>query len=118
MPTSPPPSPPACLLWSLQFVHAVMARWPHAVLQFEDFSMEHALLLLERYRQHHLVFNDDIQGTAATALAGLYGALRALGKPMKDLAQQRVVCLGAGSAGMGVVSMICAGGSLGWGEQN
>jgi malic enzyme len=42
-------------------VQAVMARWPNAVLQFEDFSMEHALLLLERYRRHHLVFNDDIQ---------------------------------------------------------
>jgi hypothetical protein len=60
----------------LQFVSAVMDRWPRAVLQFEDFSNEHALVLLERYRQHHLVFNDDIQGTAATALAGLYGAMR------------------------------------------
>ena len=61
-----------------QFVRAVMSRWPNAVLQFEDFSIQHALVLLERYRQHHLVFNDDIQGTAATALAGLYGALAVL----------------------------------------
>ncbi|GBF98314.1 malic enzyme [Raphidocelis subcapitata] len=89
-----------------EFVRAVTSRWPQAVLQFEDFSIEHALPLLERYRHHHLVFNDDIQGTAATAVAGLYGALRALGLPPSALAQQRVVCLGAGSAGMGVVSMI------------
>lgn len=51
----------ACCAFGPQFVQAVMARWPNAVLQFEDFSMEHALLLLERYRRHHLVFNDDIQ---------------------------------------------------------
>jgi malic enzyme len=47
----------------LQFVNAVMARWPDAVLQFEDFQMAHALTLLQRYRHHHLVFNDDIQVT-------------------------------------------------------
>ena len=45
----------------VQFVKAVMTRWPNAVLQFEDFNMEHAQPLLERYRSHHLVFNDDIQ---------------------------------------------------------
>lgn len=49
---------------------------------------------------------DDIQGTAATAVAGLFGAMRVLGKPTEALAQQRVLCVGAGSAGMGVVSMI------------
>ncbi|KAJ9524899.1 hypothetical protein QJQ45_002962 [Haematococcus lacustris] len=91
-----------------EFVVAVMTRWPNAVLQFEDFSISHALTLLNRYRQHHLVFNDDIQGTAATALAGLYGALRVMGKSARDLAEQRVVCVGAGSAGMGVVRMIAA----------
>ncbi|KIY95784.1 hypothetical protein MNEG_12178 [Monoraphidium neglectum] len=90
-----------------EFVRAVTRRWPNAVLQFEDFSIEHARPLLQRYRQHHLVFNDDIQGTAATAVAGLYGALRAQGLPPADLARQTVVCLGAGSAGMGVVQMIC-----------
>lgn len=55
------------------------------------------------------MFNDDIQGTAATAVAGLYGAMRVLGKPQEAIAQQRVVCVGAGSAGMGVVRMIAAG---------
>ncbi|KAG2502128.1 hypothetical protein HYH03_000618 [Edaphochlamys debaryana] len=92
-----------------EFVAAAMSRWPNAVLQFEDFSIDHAKPLLERYRTHHLVFNDDIQGTAATALAGLYGALRVMGLPPSALAEQRVVCVGAGSAGMGVVKMICAG---------
>lgn len=51
-----PPTPLPCAL--LQFVSAVMARWPSAVLQFEDFSINHAVPLLERYRKHHLVFND------------------------------------------------------------
>jgi malate dehydrogenase (decarboxylating) len=49
-----------------------MARWPNAVLQFEDFQMAHALTLLQRYRHHHLVFNDDIQvrlGVEVWALA-------------------------------------------------
>lgn len=92
-----------------EFVGAVMNRWPHAVLQFEDFSIDHALNLLNRYRNHHLVFNDDIQGTAATALAGLYGALRVMGKPFHELANQKIVVVGAGSAGMGVVRMIAAG---------
>jgi hypothetical protein len=61
---------------------------------------------------------DDIQGTAATAVAGLYGALRVLGRPHSDLAKQRVVCLGAGSAGMGVVGQIKDGarpGAEAWG---
>lgn len=49
------------------------------------------------------------QGTAAVALAGLYGALRVLGKPQEALAEQRIVCVGAGSAGMGVVRQIAAG---------
>lgn len=44
-----------------EFVRAVMSRWPNAVLQFEDFSLQHAHPLLGRYRNHHLVFNDDIQ---------------------------------------------------------
>lgn len=51
----------------------------------------------------------NLQGTAATAVAGLYGAMRVLGKPPEAIAEQRVVCVGAGSAGMGVVRMISAG---------
>jgi len=45
-----------------------MGRWPHAVLQFEDFNLAHAQPLLERYRQHHLIFNDDIQARTHPAL--------------------------------------------------
>jgi len=55
------------------------------------------------------VFNDDIQGTAATALAGMYGAMRVMGLPKADLAKQRVVVCGTGSAGMGVIDMIAMG---------
>lgn len=92
-----------------EFVGAVMDRWPKAVLQFEDFSTDKALTLLNRYREHHCVFNDDIQGTACTALAGMYGALQAQGLPNHALPDQRVVVLGAGSAGMGVVELIAYG---------
>ncbi|CAG9462641.1 unnamed protein product [Pedinophyceae sp. YPF-701] len=89
-----------------EFVRAVTSRWPRAVLQFEDFSTDVASMLLERYRSHHLVFNDDIQGTAATALAGIYGGLRVLDQPASDIVNQRIVCAGAGSAGMGVLNMV------------
>ena len=53
-----------CLAWLQimdELVKALMGRYPDAVLQFEDFNMEHATPLLERYRDHHLCFNDDIQ---------------------------------------------------------
>ncbi|KAK9792672.1 hypothetical protein WJX73_006593 [Symbiochloris irregularis] len=89
-----------------EFVKAVMGRWPNAVLQFEDFSLQHAHPLLGRYRNHHLVFNDDIQGTAATACAGVYGALAVQGKLPPAIAEQRFVIVGAGSAGMGVTTML------------
>ena len=89
-----------------EFVAAVMGRWPNAVLQFEDFSIDHVEILLERYRHSHCVFNDDIQGTAATAVAGLAGAMAVLGKQPEALVEQRFVVVGAGSAGMGVVRMI------------
>ena len=83
-----------------------MSRWPKAVLQFEDFSTDNAKMLLDRYRGHHCMFNDDIQGTAATALAGMYGAMRVMGKPKSAIKDQTFVVCGAGSAGMGVISMI------------
>jgi malate dehydrogenase (decarboxylating) len=89
-----------------EFVAAVMGRWPNAVLQFEDFSIEHAEVLLERYRHCHCVFNDDCQGTAACAVSGLMGSMAVLGKKPQALAEQRFVVVGAGSAGMGVTRMI------------
>lgn len=89
-----------------EFVHAVLARYPHAVVQFEDFQTSHAHSLLERYRHEHLVFNDDIQGTAATALAGLVGGLKVRGLPPSALVREKIVLTGAGSAGIGVATQI------------
>jgi malic enzyme len=60
----------------------------------------------------HCCTSAAAQGTAAVALAGLYGALRVLGKPQEAIAQQRIVCVGAGSAGMGVVRQIAAGAAM------
>ncbi|KAK3244915.1 hypothetical protein CYMTET_45497 [Cymbomonas tetramitiformis] len=90
-----------------EVVTALMQRWPNAVLQFEDFSTQNAFNLLNRYRGHYNMFNDDIQGTAATALAGVYGAMRVLGTTTVAITEQTFVVCGAGSAGMGVVDFLC-----------
>ena len=92
-----------------ELMGALTRRWPRAVVQFEDFAIDVARPLLDRYRHHHVVFNDDIPGTAAVALGGLYGAMRAQGMPRAALARQRVVVVGAGSAGMGVVETLARG---------
>ncbi|KZV21822.1 NAD-dependent malic enzyme 2, mitochondrial [Dorcoceras hygrometricum] len=88
-----------------EFIEAVHARWPKAVVQFEDFQMKWAFKTLERYRNRFCMFNDDIQGTAGVALAGLLGAVRAQGRPLTDFANQKIVVVGAGSAGLGVLKM-------------
>jgi malate dehydrogenase (oxaloacetate-decarboxylating) len=85
------------------FVTAVMARWPHVLLQWEDFALENATRLLERYRKRLCTFNDDIQGTAAVALGTLLSAVEVTGVP---LAAQRIAILGAGSAGCGIASLL------------
>lgn len=89
-----------------EFVAAVKARWPKVLIQFEDFRTEYANKLLERYRYDHLCFNDDIQGTAATALAGIYAGLAATDRPYSDIRNMKLVVCGAGSAGMGVVQWL------------
>nr|AIT70130.1 malic enzyme [Dictyopteris undulata] len=89
-----------------EFVAAVKTRWPKVMIQFEDFRTEYAMKLLERYRSDHLCFNDDIQGTAATALAGVYAGLAAIGRPYSDIRRLRLVVCGAGSAGIGVVQWL------------
>eukprot|EP00953_Heterococcus_sp_UTEX-ZZ885_P024543 13425-Heterococcus_DN1.PRE.3 len=89
-----------------EFVAAVKARWPKVLIQFEDFRTEYAKLLLDRYRDDHLCFNDDIQGTACTALAGVYGGLAVQNKPPSAITGMKFVVCGAGSAGLGVVSWL------------
>lgn len=86
-----------------EFMAAIKLRWPRALIQHEDFTSKHAVNLLKRYRSDYLMFNDDIQGTAATVLAGLYGALKVQGKGPEALSQQKFVVCGAGSAASGVL---------------
>jgi malate dehydrogenase (oxaloacetate-decarboxylating)(NADP+) len=86
-----------------EFVDAVAKRFPGAVLQLEDFGNTNAFRLLERYRVRAPVFDDDIQGTGAVALAGLFTALRITKTRMKD---GRYLFLGAGEAGIGIADLI------------
>uniref|UniRef100_A0A0D6QYN4 Malic enzyme n=1 Tax=Araucaria cunninghamii TaxID=56994 RepID=A0A0D6QYN4_ARACU len=88
-----------------EFMEAVFARWPKVIVQFEDFQTKWAFELLKRYRKSFRMFNDDVQGTAGVALAGLLGAVRAQGRPMTDFVKQKIVIVGAGSAGIGVLNM-------------
>ncbi|KAK7349546.1 hypothetical protein VNO77_06994 [Canavalia gladiata] len=88
-----------------EFMEAVHARWPKAIVQFEDFQMKWAFETLERYHKRFCMFNDDIQGTAGVALAGLLGTVRAQGRPLSDFVNQKIVVVGAGSAGLGVLKM-------------
>ena len=89
-----------------EFVQAATARWPHVLIQWEDFTNDKAFPLLERYRKQVLCFNDDIQGTGAVALAGLMAAMR---HTDQALSEQRIVFFGAGSASIGIADMIVAG---------
>jgi malate dehydrogenase (oxaloacetate-decarboxylating) len=85
------------------FVAAVHARWPHAILQWEDLAKEAAFDVLERYRKRHPSFNDDIQGTGAVALAGVRSACRIRGQALAD---QTIIVYGAGAGGGGVAAAI------------
>lgn len=86
-----------------QFVTAVEAEMPEAMVQWEDFASHNARPILDRYRDRICSFNDDIQGTAAVALGALIGAVKAAGSPLHE---QRIVLLGAGSAAIGVADEI------------
>jgi len=87
------------------FVTAVHRRWPHILLQWEDFAGENALRILSRYRDRLCTFNDDVQGTAAVTTGALFAAVNATGIPLRD---QRIAMFGSGSAGVGIINLLVA----------
>src|SRR6187200_3534245 len=88
-----------------RFVEAVTRVWPDPVLQWEDFLKENAITQLARFRDRLCTFNDDIQGTAAVAAAGVFASLRMTGQEMRD---QRIVLAGAGASAQGIASLFAA----------
>jgi malate dehydrogenase (oxaloacetate-decarboxylating)(NADP+) len=88
-----------------EFVAATQAVFPGAVVQFEDFNNACAFRLLRRYRDRLCCFNDDIQGTGAMGLAGLYSAGRITGR---QLSAQRILFVGAGEACLGIGAIVIA----------
>ncbi|PXW74693.1 malate dehydrogenase (oxaloacetate-decarboxylating) [Alteromonas sp. I10] len=82
-----------------KFMQAVSRRWPNALIQFEDFAQHNATPLLSRYRDKYCCFNDDIQGTAAVAVATMLAACKA---KQVSPSSQRLVIAGGGSAGCGI----------------
>jgi len=86
-----------------EFVAAVQDVYPKCCIQFEDFANIHSVPVLARYRDRVCCFNDDIQGTAAVAVAGIFGALRILKTRMAD---QTFLIFGAGAAGTGIADLL------------
>lgn len=85
------------------FISGIKTKFPHILIQWEDFSKQNAFTILGKYRHHISSFNDDIQGTGAVALAGTLNAMRTSGE---DLENQRFVVYGAGAGGIGIAHQI------------
>ncbi|WP_263368743.1 NAD-dependent malic enzyme [Edaphobacter bradus] len=85
------------------FVSAVKLRWPHVLLQWEDFAGSNAARFLARYRNKLCTFNDDIQGTAAITTTTLISAINVTGIPLE---QQKIAVVGFGSAGLGITNLL------------
>jgi len=86
-----------------EFVMAIQDKYPKALIQFEDFLTPNAYALINKYKERVLCFNDDIQGTAAVALAGVYASTRITKNKFSDL---KIMFLGAGSAATGIADLM------------
>lgn len=86
-----------------QFIEAAQQRWPGVLIQFEDFAQPNAMPILQRHKDKACCFNDDIQGTAAVTLGTLLSACKRKGETLRD---QRIVFVGAGSAGCGIAEQL------------
>lgn len=86
-----------------EFINVITDVFPKICIQWEDFAGSDAVMILDKYREKICTFNDDIQGTASVAAAGLISACRLTGKPITE---QKFLFLGAGSAGTGIASLM------------
>jgi malate dehydrogenase (oxaloacetate-decarboxylating)(NADP+) len=98
-----PPSDEELDALTEEFVQAAQQVFPGCCIHFEDWKGTDAIRMLNRYKDKVLCYNDDIQGTASVALAGLATALQIIDKP---LTEQRILFLGAGSAGIGIANLL------------